>query len=123
MIGRWHMPKRPFRRRVLSLTPLVDVIFLLLLFFMLTSTFSRYGEIEVSAATSGTGSASGAAFLQLGETDIRLGGQMVTLNSLPAALEGVRVLVSLQSGVSSQRLVDLLAILRDVPDLTLTVLQ
>ena len=31
----------------MALTPLIDVIFLLLLFFMLSSTFSRFGEIKL----------------------------------------------------------------------------
>lgn len=45
------------RRRPLSLTSLIDVIFLLLLFFMLSSTFTRFGEVSVTggpaAASSG----------------------------------------------------------------------
>ena len=43
------------RARRLSLTSLIDVIFLLLLFFMLSSTFTRFAEVEISggAATSG----------------------------------------------------------------------
>jgi biopolymer transport protein ExbD len=36
------------RRRAISLTSLIDVIFLLLLFFMLSSTFTRFSEIEVT---------------------------------------------------------------------------
>lgn len=36
------------RRRPLSLTSLIDVIFLLLLFFMLSSTFTRFGEVSVT---------------------------------------------------------------------------
>ena len=35
---------RPARRRRLPLTPLIDVIFLLLLFFMLSSTFTRFSD-------------------------------------------------------------------------------
>ena len=31
------------------MTSLIDVIFLLLLFFMLSSTFSRFAEVEISA--------------------------------------------------------------------------
>lgn len=31
----------------MSLTPVIDVVFLLLLFFMLASTFSRYARVEV----------------------------------------------------------------------------
>ena len=42
------------------MTSLIDVIFLLLLFFMLTSTFSKFAEIELAAATSGAGAATGA---------------------------------------------------------------
>ena len=42
------------RRRRLSMTSLIDVIFLLLLFFMLTSTFTRFSEVELTAAGSGT---------------------------------------------------------------------
>ena len=36
------------------MTSLIDVIFLLLLFFMLTSTFTRFSEVELTAAGSGT---------------------------------------------------------------------
>jgi biopolymer transport protein ExbD len=37
----------PARRRI-SLTPLVDVIFLLLMFFMLSSTFARFADLDVA---------------------------------------------------------------------------
>lgn len=116
--------RRGFRRRALSLTPLVDVIFLLLLFFMLTSTFSRYGEIEVAAAAGGSGGAAAEAqFLQLSETGVRLAGREVDLAALPSLLAGERVLVALGEDVTAQRLVDLLALLRGVPGLGLTVLR
>ena len=36
------------RRRTLALTPLIDVIFLLLIFFVLSSTFVKYSSLEVS---------------------------------------------------------------------------
>lgn len=36
-------------RRGISLTPLIDVVFILLLFFMLTSTFNRYHSVELDA--------------------------------------------------------------------------
>ena len=35
-------------RRPLSLTSLIDVIFLLLLFFMLSSTFTRFSEVRIA---------------------------------------------------------------------------
>lgn len=52
-----HIDAAIFRRRRISLTSLIDVIFLLLLFFMLSSTFTRFAEIEV---TGGAASASAA---------------------------------------------------------------
>jgi biopolymer transport protein ExbD len=36
------------KRRPLSLTSLIDIIFLLLLFFMLSSTFTRFGEVAIT---------------------------------------------------------------------------
>lgn len=35
-------------RKPLPLTPLVDVVFLLLMFFMLSSTFTKFGDLDVS---------------------------------------------------------------------------
>lgn len=49
-----HAKKRPMlfdepvgRKRVLSLTPLIDVVFLLLIFFMLASTFMKTQTLTV----------------------------------------------------------------------------
>lgn len=35
------------RRRPISLTPLIDVVFILLMFFMLTSTFTRWKAVDL----------------------------------------------------------------------------
>ncbi|GGO84124.1 hypothetical protein GCM10011348_29640 [Marinobacterium nitratireducens] len=37
----------PVRRRAISLTPLIDVVFILLLFFMLSSTFLQWRQIDL----------------------------------------------------------------------------
>lgn len=110
------------------MTPLIDVIFLLLLFFMLTSTFSRFGEVELSGAVRAASSAQTAPlFLSLTDTTLRLNGDPVALAGLEAALsardDASRMLVSLSGDVLSQRLVDVLAVLRGVDDLEVTVLQ
>ena len=39
------LPSRP--RRSVNLTPLIDVVFILLMFFMLTSTFNQWRSIEL----------------------------------------------------------------------------
>ncbi len=36
----------------LDLTPLIDVVFLLLIFFMVSTTFNKYGKIEIDVPTS-----------------------------------------------------------------------
>tara|TARA_R110002050_G_scaffold9504_1_gene33011 strand:- start:156019 stop:156414 length:396 start_codon:yes stop_codon:yes gene_type:complete len=40
------------RRKMISLTPLIDVVFILLLFFMLSSNFTRWHQINVQSALS-----------------------------------------------------------------------
>ncbi len=38
------------RQRAISLTPLIDVVFILLLFFMLSSSFVQWRQVNLSAA-------------------------------------------------------------------------
>jgi biopolymer transport protein ExbD len=120
------MPERaslvpPRRRSVLSMTSLIDVIFLLLLFFMLTSTFSRQGEVELAAAGGGAGTGDARpVFLQLGAEDLTLNASPVALDELVAALGALAedealVLVALRPEVTAQRLIDLLGALRATP--------
>ncbi len=117
----------PFVRRAVSMTPLIDVIFLLLLFFMLSSTFSTFGEIELSQATTGA-AAPGTpteqrTFVQLGATRLVLNGAPVTLDELAARVEAGQVLVSLDADASAQRMVDLLVRLRGRDGLTVILLE
>ncbi|MCX7567413.1 biopolymer transporter ExbD [Sulfitobacter sp. F26169L] len=111
------------------MTSLIDVIFLLLLFFMLTSTFSKFAEVELSAAGAGAGAPGDAKplFLQLGTDSLRLNGRDVTLDTIAGsalgdAPKGAVLLVSLGEGVDAQRLTDLLVVLRGLPDLRVSVL-
>ena len=112
------------------MTSLIDVIFLLLLFFMLSSTFSKFSEIELSAGSKGAGPTHDTAplFLELSEETLRLNGKSLTLTTLAQAIEGTRqseaqpLLVSLKEGATAQRLTDLLIALRSVKGLSLTVL-
>lgn len=113
------------------MTSLIDVIFLLLLFFMLSSTFTRFGEIPFSTAGSGGGtSAERPVFLALAEGSLSLNGVEATLQNLPRSLAGHRTgdnpltaLVSARTEVTAQRLTDLLVVLNGIPDLRVTVLE
>lgn len=116
----------PFRRRRVSLTALIDVVFLLLLFFMLTSTFSTFGEIELNQAAAGASQAEEPAqrvFVQLGLDRLVLNGASVTLNDISGQIETGLVLVSMDDDVTAQRLVDLLATLRGRSELNVLVLE
>ncbi|SFD78138.1 outer membrane transport energization protein ExbD [Roseivivax sediminis] len=112
------------------MTSLIDVIFLLLLFFMLTSTFSKFSEVELTAAARGSAADNDSPplFLQLGADDVRLNGEAVALDALPGTLgaetaETPRVLlVALRDGVTAQRLTDLLVALRGIEGLSPTVM-
>lgn len=117
---------RPFVRRRVSLTPLIDVIFLLLLFFMLSSTFAKFGEIELSSATAGTaeqGADVERVFVQLGAERLVLNGASITFDELAAKIESGQVLVSLDDDANAQRLVDLLVRLRGRDGLDILVLE
>lgn len=111
------------------MTSLIDVIFLLLLFFMLSSTFTRFAEVELSAG--GAGGAAAATgkrpfFLRLGVDRLDLNGRDTTLDALGEGFgedDAPVVLVSLQAAVSSQRLTDLLVALHNVPGAQITVLE
>ncbi len=121
------------RVRRLALTPLIDVVFLLLLFFMLTTTFSRLGEIDLAPAAAGgaVGTATPPAFVQLSPDGLRVNAVEAPLDGLLARLdplateaeEAFVVLVSLSAGPTAQRLVDLLAVLRARPDWQVRVLD
>ncbi|WP_102884542.1 ExbD/TolR family protein [Phaeobacter inhibens] len=112
------------------MTSLIDVIFLLLLFFMLTSTFSKFGEIELMAAGRGADTAERQMlFIKLGEDSLTLNAQPADLSRIadlirlhPQAGDGHLVLISPSEAASSQRLVDLLSQLRQVTDLQAVVL-
>ena len=120
--------RAPFRRRTLSLTSLIDVIFLLLLFFMLTTTFTRTAELPLVAGGRGTGMAQTAPiFLRLAPEDVTVNGQTAPLSTVTDRITALgqtapQVLVSLAPGVTAQRLADLLAHLRRQPGLRVQVL-
>lgn len=112
------------------MTSLIDVIFLLLLFFMLTSTFSRFSEVPLPLGGAGTITAEASTpplFLQVGEDAISLNGRDMALDGLAEAIAAdgdapQPVIVSVKADTSAQRLTDVLVALQEVPNLSLNVL-
>ena len=83
--------RRPKARRALiSLTPLIDVVFILLVFFMLASSFLDWRSIDLNtpAQAAAGSSMEGALLIDLRTDGLRLAGRRLSLDALDA-LAGV----------------------------------
>lgn len=113
--------RRTRRRAVISLTPLIDVVFILLVFFMLASSFLDWRAIDLGTPlrTGSAGAVEGALLVELraGEqgVEIRLAGERLTPEALEARLRSrlerapeQRVLLRAGRGVALQETVHLL---------------
>nr|WP_239017432.1 biopolymer transporter ExbD [Spiribacter vilamensis] len=105
------------RRNLISLTPLIDVVFILLMFFMLASSFLDWRAIELDPPQrAGSGDAlTGAMLVEVRAGGLRLAGKAIELPSLVERLRqqtdtdpDLRVLIRPAEGVSLQRTVDVL---------------
>lgn len=105
------------RRALISLTPLIDVVFILLVFFMLASSFLDWRAITLDApagAAAGS-SAEGALLVEVRPDGLRLSGETVSLDALAArvaervaATPDHRVVVKPAPGVALQDTVGVL---------------
>lgn len=78
------------RKSSIGLTPLIDVVFLLLIFFMLASTFLKFSAVPISGAKSGgaSGNLSEIALIQIrGAEEIRINGRTVGLSGVLAQID------------------------------------
>ena len=107
----------PRRRALISLTPLIDMVFILLIFFMLASSFLDWRSIALDApavAAAGT-SMEGSLLVEVRADAIRLSGETVSGDVLSvrvarrlAERPDQRVLVRPAAGVALQRTVAVL---------------
>lgn len=107
------------RRSTIGLTPLIDVVFLLLIFFMLASTFLKFSALPVSGARGGDASSSLSqiAIIQVrGVDEIRVNGVSIGLQGLLPQIEDLvakgvsRAVVQPTEGASVQDLVAVLEV-------------
>ncbi|MEM9840073.1 MAG: biopolymer transporter ExbD [Pseudomonadota bacterium] len=124
--------KRREPRRRASITSLIDVIFLLLLFFMLSSTFSRFSQVELvstAQAEGGAGEASTVQSLTVQADGVLINGLEQPDTSIIATLDGLgsdgdlSLTVTAADGVTTQRFVDVLTILASKSDLDIRLLE
>lgn len=106
------------RRALVSLTPLIDVVFILLVFFMLASSFLDWRAIDLTPpgeAAKTTATQSVSMLIDVTEDGLRLGGQAVELAVLLTQVQQELtdkadrpVVVRPQAGVSLQEVITLL---------------
>ncbi|ANK82600.1 MAG: biopolymer transporter ExbD [Rhizobiales bacterium NRL2] len=105
------------RRPLISLTPLIDVVFILLVFFMLASSFLDWRAIDLTPpARAGSGALmEGAMLVDVRPDGLRLSGERLDLETLAGRVEarladrpGQSVVIRPAAGVSLQRTVRVL---------------
>lgn len=109
----------PPRRRRPGLTPMIDVVFLLLVFFMLAARFGLPGAVDVSSAGVGGAYQGPPRLVSVGADGPRLNGQPIALAALAQALTPLMqtpddlVILRPEDGAPVQALVTTLLALRD----------
>lgn len=109
------LPYGAYRRSgLIRLTPLIDVVFILLVFFMLASSFLDWRAIELKAPAGAVErpSFAGALLVEVNAEGVQLSGRPVSLEDLAARVErrlaerpAQRVLVKPAHGVALQEAV------------------
>jgi len=114
------------------MTSLIDVIFLLLLFFMLSSTFSKFADVELGASGGQSTSAqtSVPAFLKLSGNRVLLNGIEFGKQALAGEIARLKttaqvnaIIMSVDKTANAQQLVDMLLILRKSPDINVQIVR
>ena len=104
------------RSAIISMTPLIDVVFILLVFFMLASSFMTWQTLELDVAkTGGAGKMTGAMLVELRADDLRFAGRVMTEDDVMKTLRqrfradpAQTVLIKPAPGVPLQRAVALI---------------
>ena len=102
--------------RALPLTPLIDVVFILIIFFMLTTSYMKVESLEMIMPSSGGKAADKQDVIRLyvfENGDLRLGERMVDADALDEALKRMfdkdaqtKMMVLSEEGVTMQQLVN-----------------
>jgi biopolymer transport protein ExbD len=110
----------PARRRAISLTPLIDVVFILLLFFMLSSTFTQWRQLDLAVPGTGAATPSTQNQVRLLSDDGRflLDGMELNLQDSGTLARQISqqsddlFVISADSGIATQALIRLLDALK-----------
>ncbi|WP_289282422.1 MULTISPECIES: ExbD/TolR family protein [unclassified Methylophaga] len=106
----------PRHKRAISLTPLIDVVFILLLFFMLSSTFIQWRQIDVSAPSESQAESREQRVVTLVSNDgtYKIGNMTLSLKDANSVATVVNqdpdavYVIEVKSGIQTQSMIDLL---------------
>ncbi len=120
-----------YRSRKLSLTSLIDVIFLLLLFFILSSTFTKYSKVELSKKGSGTTQSQSLpqVFVRVSQDQWNVNGVNYTQMNAISALQDFSkkgaqtLLLVVAADLKTQGLVDALELIKQETKFKVTISQ
>lgn len=120
-----------YRSRKLSLTSLIDVIFLLLLFFILSSTFTKYSKVELSKKGSGTTQSQSLpqVFVRVSQDQWNVNGVNYTQMNAISALQDFSkkgaqtLLLVVAADLKTQGLVDALEMIKQETKFKVTISQ
>jgi biopolymer transport protein ExbD len=99
----------------ISITPLVDVVFILMIFFMLASRFTQERQIDLTVSGPTGASAGETRFLLAGPDYVSLDGEKLTSEFLIARLRldpAVKLAIKPVDGATIQRIIDVVDIAR-----------
>jgi len=110
-----EIPRTRKGMRGLPLTPLIDVVFILIIFFMLTTSFMRVESLELILPSKGGKAAERQEVVRLylyQNGDMQLGNRKVNVDELDASLKkmfttdaAIKMMVLTQEGVTMQQMV------------------
>ena len=106
----------PRHKRAISLTPLIDVVFILLLFFLLSSTFIQWRQIDVSAPSESQAESREQRVVTLVSNDgtYKIGNMTLSLKDANSVVTVVNqdpdavYVIEVKSGIQTQSMIDLL---------------
>ncbi|UYV36845.1 biopolymer transporter ExbD [Rhodobacteraceae bacterium D3-12] len=113
------LPRDPRPRRRPSLTPMIDVVFLLLVFFMLASRFGMDAMLPMPLATGGGTYEGPPRLVDISPSGTHLNGALVTEAELVAAIKTLAassddaIILRGRDGAVLQRIVTIAGLLRD----------
>lgn len=110
----------PARRRKISLTPLIDVVFILLLFFMLSSSFMQWRQLDLPIPSQGSSRDQELLVVKLlnNAGELNIDGRQLSMTELNLLRQLIAehpshvIALDVAEGVDTQRLITLVDRLR-----------